>query len=144
METELRKFKKLPSLNFTRENRIAFSLLDDAGKYTSLKDILPHSPTFTTATNYEGNGFESNISIRNQLVKQAASAYLQSAILTHRHQHWVVQLWRRMHGEGWWNIYVKNPLRACTGHILGILAQILRQLGGVWSGRGSIETCILL
>ncbi|KAF9588989.1 hypothetical protein IFM89_017668 [Coptis chinensis] len=131
---EMKKFEKVLSLRFKNDsaNIIRCPLLDDQ-KYTSLRDILPHSPTFTTATNYEGNGFDSsNICIRNQLVKQAASAYLQSAILTNRNQHWMVRIWGKLHDlRSSWNIYVGYPLQACAGHILHFIAYILNPIGGV-------------
>ncbi|KAF5186160.1 E3 ubiquitin-protein ligase arkadia-a protein [Thalictrum thalictroides] len=137
MDTELKKLKKLSSLKFENySGSFRFPYFHD-GKYTSLKDVLPHSPTFTTATNYEGNGFDSSsICIRNQLVKQAASAYLQSAYPLNRHQHWLARFWGRVYDgaalHSRWNIYVGNPLRACTGRIIQFLASILRQIGTSW------------
>jgi len=47
--------------------------------YISLKDIMCN--TSTRCLLYEGNVFDSDIAIRNELVKRAASVYLQSALV---------------------------------------------------------------
>ncbi|XP_041025297.1 uncharacterized protein LOC121265676 [Juglans microcarpa x Juglans regia] len=56
--------------------------IDEDHQYTSLKDIILSSPPKNSMINQEGNDFDSsNIAIKNQLVKHAASAYLQSAVV---------------------------------------------------------------
>ncbi|RDX90496.1 hypothetical protein CR513_27632, partial [Mucuna pruriens] len=65
-------------------------------QYTSLKDIICNSPTKCSAI-YDGNVFDSNIAIRNVLVKRAASVYLQSAaLLATRNQNCFVAFWERL------------------------------------------------
>ncbi|KAM1032805.1 hypothetical protein ACFX2I_036348 [Malus domestica] len=98
--------------------------IDDEHRYTSLKDIMLNSPQHST-TITEDNDFEfdpSNITIRNQLVKRAASAYVQSALLaSSRNQNFIVSFWGRALGSRWY-AYVRNPIDACFRPILQFLA----------------------
>ncbi|KZV35487.1 hypothetical protein F511_35868 [Dorcoceras hygrometricum] len=95
MEEELLKLKISPSFKRRFESAISRSGSEqDLPRYTSLKDImLSTSPQHATGSNEWGQSFSSNISIRNELVKHAASAYVQSAtILINRDQDWVDRL----------------------------------------------------
>ncbi|KAJ8627221.1 hypothetical protein MRB53_020528 [Persea americana] len=94
MDTKLQKkvnLNKPPTHNvFTRDPN------GDELRYTSLRDIIPQLPTTKGAiTNHDRSFVDSaNISISNQLVKQAASAYLQSAaILASRNESFPGSLW---------------------------------------------------
>ncbi|KQK13995.1 uncharacterized protein LOC100827320 [Brachypodium distachyon] len=74
-------------------------------EYTSLRDVLV-SPGGGGGGSRSGSSFgtsdvhdfdTSNITIRNQLLKHAASAYLQSAIVvTPRHRGCLSRIWRRV------------------------------------------------
>ncbi|KAF3449962.1 hypothetical protein FNV43_RR06041 [Rhamnella rubrinervis] len=90
---------KLPSFRLrSRNSSIATDTgdLDDDHRYTSLKDIMMNSPIHG-ASHVEGDFSSPNISIRNELVKHAASAYLQStAILASRNQNCLVAFWGRL------------------------------------------------
>lgn len=117
---------KLPSFRLrSRNSSIATTDagdFDDDHRYTSLKDIMMNSPTHG-ASHVEGDFSSPNISIRNELVKHAASAYLQStAILASRNQNCLVAFWGRIENRGgltsYWNVYVRNALRACFQPIL--------------------------
>ncbi|XP_050234712.1 uncharacterized protein LOC126682960 [Mercurialis annua] len=92
-------------------------------RYTSLKDIILDSPPSNLALSYDQSYYHefdpSNIMIRNQLVKHAASVYVQSAtILVNRNQNWVSRFWEqvkiRVSSFSCWNCYYFcDPLRAC-------------------------------
>ncbi|KAJ4703116.1 putative E3 ubiquitin-protein ligase arkadia-A [Melia azedarach] len=139
METELLKLKKLPSLQISRTSRNSNSDVDDYLGYTSLKDIIINSPTASYAINPEGNVYDfdsSNITIRNRLVKRAASAYIQSAaIMVARNQNYFVSVWGRIRSRteitaSCWNVYVRNPLHACFNPIYRFLASTV---GFLWN-----------
>lgn len=63
---------------------------DHIHRYTSLKDLLLNSPS-NHASLCEANTFDSsNILIRNELVKHAASVYVQSAaIIVNKDRDWI-------------------------------------------------------
>ncbi|KAG1348192.1 putative E3 ubiquitin-protein ligase arkadia-A [Cocos nucifera] len=135
-------------------------------RYTSLKDILQlDSPTYRssnasgTAIHGGGGGGHasihevyafnsSTIGIRNQLVKHAASAYLQSAaILATRNQNCLTRLWRRLqprHVSASWQGCMRDPFEVCVGFVARsvrrALACIAGYVGGVraWAGWTSI------
>ncbi|KAA0052530.1 putative E3 ubiquitin-protein ligase arkadia-A [Cucumis melo var. makuwa] len=91
------KLQNIPSFKLSRYSSSARD--SDAGddlRYTSLKDILLNSPSYSGVNDF--NEFNSsNISIRNELVKRAASAYLQSAaILVSRNESGFVGFWERL------------------------------------------------
>ncbi|KAK9085939.1 hypothetical protein Sjap_026350 [Stephania japonica] len=103
---------------------LIFDQYFDDHKYTSLKDIMK-------SQGCSPNDY-SNVSIRNRLVQQAASAYiLSSATLMTRREHWMIALWRKMkifkleylmyYGL---NVYVCDPLRACIERIPRVMAQV--------------------
>ncbi|XP_059670791.1 uncharacterized protein LOC132316280 [Cornus florida] len=130
------KLKPIPSLKKLKSDSTIVredSDVDDH-QYTSLKDIIQNSPPHY-ATNNEPNGFDSsNISIRNELVKHAASAYVQSAqILTNRNQNCFANLWRKIENKvvyhSCWQLYVRKPLRACFHPIFRFLDCIVNGIG---------------
>lgn len=149
---------KLPSFGSlrSRNSSMATSIGTAAGeledeeeeedhRYTSLKDIMMNSPTWHCHAHAHGATTSSaNISIRNELVKHAASAYLQSAAIlaSSRNQNCFVAFWGRIdhHMSGgpnataggggrllcwYWNVYVRNPLRSCFQPIFRFLSCML-------------------
>ncbi|WCJ27434.1 hypothetical protein M5689_009179 [Euphorbia peplus] len=104
MDTEL---QRLPLINETRSCSIISSSSSlgeheeqNSHRYTSLKDIIVNSSqnlaASSTAETYDLID-PSNIMIRNQLVKHAASAYLQSAaVLVSRNQNWFMRFWEKL------------------------------------------------
>lgn len=94
--------------------------------YTSLKDIMCTPSRWSI---YEGNVFDSNIAIRNELVKRAASVYLQSAaLLATRNQNCIVAFWERVKGQAssWWRLFGGNTIRACLLPVFQFLNHIGR------------------
>ncbi|CAJ2677655.1 unnamed protein product [Trifolium pratense] len=94
--------------------------------YTSLKDIICNTPTRWCSL-YEGNVCDSNIAIRNELVKRAASVYLQSAaLLATRNQNCIVAFWERVKSRAgsWWRIVGGNTIRACLLPVFQFLNHI--------------------
>ncbi|KAG9160956.1 hypothetical protein Leryth_026342 [Lithospermum erythrorhizon] len=85
----------------------------------------------------------SNISIRNELVKHAASAYVQStAILANRDQEWFSTLWERirdhylaMQLESCWYIYVRTPLSELFRPMFQFLDYVVNGVTRLLSGR---------
>ena len=91
------KLQNLPSFKLSRySSTVRDSDAGDDLRYTSLKDILLNSPSYSGVNEF--NEFNlSNITIRNELVKRAASAYLQSAaILVGRNESCFVGFWERL------------------------------------------------
>lgn len=138
MDTELHTIS-LPTI-IIRRNSSTSSRLDDIDdphfRYTSLKDIILHSPQSSTAVSDEPWNYEfdpSNITIRNQLVKRAASAYVQSsAILAGTwNQSILVSFWGRLlRGHcvclsSGWDAYVRSPIQACLRPILQFFASVV-------------------
>lgn len=98
-------------------------------QYMSLKDIMCNTPTRCSALLYEGNDFDSNIAIRNELVKRAASVYLQSAaLLVTRNQNCFVAFWERMKSKARLFGGSGNPFGACLYPILQFLNHMLGSL----------------
>lgn len=127
---EIDRLAKFSSFRLRSRNSsiatVTDSDIDDDHRYTSLKDIMTNSPTHGYAEVLNSP----NISIRNELVKHAASAYLQStAILVSRNQNCFVAFWGNMENKGvsrsYWNFYVRNPLRACFRPILRFFASMV-------------------
>lgn len=100
MDTEIRRLKRAGSSANKDDPEI------DYRGYTSLKDVLTRSISNCHVTSNDDNQFinSSNISIKNVLVKHAASAYVQSAFLAQRDP--------TSCGSVWYN-YVTKPLDAC-------------------------------
>ncbi|GLU14013.1 hypothetical protein SLE2022_306090 [Rubroshorea leprosula] len=106
----------------------------DDSRYTSLRDIILSSPTSQSAIQ-EGSEFDSSkITIRNELVKFAASAYLQSAaILVTKNENCFAKYWGKLRNDAatsclCWNVYFKEPLQACFHPIY----RFVSYLGAVW------------
>ncbi|KAK9088412.1 hypothetical protein Scep_027494 [Stephania cephalantha] len=125
MERELQRLIESPDDHHHEE--ITPLIIDqdfDDHRYTSLKDIIK-------SQSCSPNDY-SNVSIRNRLVQQAASAYiLSSATFATRQEHWMIALWRKMkickleylmyYGL---SVYVCDPLRACIEPIPRVMAQV--------------------
>ncbi|PON97396.1 hypothetical protein TorRG33x02_068630 [Trema orientale] len=101
-----------PSLDF---ELISFKTSPSSLSYTSLKDLIPSSPSGAginspTAASAVNSGYE--ISIRNRLVKQAAWAYLQpmSSSPSSDGAHFLSRLWVRLSAA-------QNPVTSCLGFI---------------------------
>ncbi|KAG6594453.1 hypothetical protein SDJN03_11006, partial [Cucurbita argyrosperma subsp. sororia] len=94
--TEANKLLNVSSLKLSRHSSTRDSDGSDDLRYTSLKDVLLNSPSYSGVNDF--NEFSSpNISIRNELVKRAASAYLQSAAtLVSRNESCIVGFWGRL------------------------------------------------
>lgn len=147
METELHSLEEtLPAaLSKLKSSHSSLTRDGDDGdalvKYTSLKDVMVNTPRHNS---YEGNGFDSNnITIKNQLVKHAASAYLQSAaVLNSRNQNCFVRMWRRVKSNATlrscWFVYVRNPFGACLRPICRFLGWTIDEIGRFWTRRISI------
>ena len=145
-ETELHSIEELPPTSISKLKRHSSSNrsgeeCEALVKYTSLKDVILNSPRNNS---YEANAFDStNISIRNQLVKHAASAYLQSAaVLASRNQNCLVRLWRRLKSNSTlrscWFVYIRNPLGACFHPIYRFLGWTIHEIGRFWTRRITI------
>ncbi|XVF25442.1 hypothetical protein REPUB_Repub13aG0212600 [Reevesia pubescens] len=130
--------QKLPLLKLTRNT--SSNLVDDPEIednepcYTSMKDLILSSssssilPYGRSSINQEGNNEldSSKISIRNRLVKSAASAYLQSAvILVNKDENCLLNLWGKLKN----NDYFRDPLEACFRPIYQFFAYTI---GSAW------------
>ncbi|TKY59820.1 hypothetical protein E2542_SST16914 [Spatholobus suberectus] len=126
METQIEELQCTRSLRTPRISSVGRdSEIIDNLQYTSLKDIICNTPT-NFLTLYEGNDFDSTIAIRNELVKRAASVYLQSAaLLATRNQNCVVAFWERLKNRAAsyssWRVSRSNPFRACLWPIYQFL-----------------------
>lgn len=120
METQIEEVQSTRSLSIPRISsggRDSSEIIENNLKYTSLKDIICNTPTKSIIL-YEGNDFDSTIAIRNELVKRAASVYLQSAaLLATRNQNYFVSFWRRLKNRAAyysrWSVSNGNPFMAC-------------------------------
>ncbi|KAM6571351.1 hypothetical protein CsatA_015431 [Cannabis sativa] len=107
-----------PSLNF---ELISFkNSASSSQPYTSLKDLLPFSPSAVgiNSPTAVSSGYE--ISIRNRLVKQAAWAYLQpmSSSPSSNGSHFLGRIWVRLAA-------VHNPVTACLGFFRRVVVPTL-------------------
>lgn len=152
METELQKLRLLRSFNLKSDS---FKLRQTDSSihrehdpdiefqgYTSLKDVI-HSPP-TNAASLDPVAFDSStISIRNVLVKHAASVYVQSAILTNRDRnclsHFLEKIKSQVSCRSCWQIYVREPLSACFRVIFRYLHYMVNGAARVWRGRVAIR-----
>lgn len=120
MESEIVEVQSTRSLRIPRISSIQRD--SDNLQYTSLKDIICNTPTKCSSL-YEANEFDSsNITIRNELVKRAASVYLQSAaFLVTRNRNCFVDFWERLKNRvascSCWRLFGGNTIRACLGPI---------------------------
>lgn len=128
MGPEIEELQSSRSLRIPRFSSIGRDSeeVDENLQYTSLKDIICNTPTKYSTLLYDGNDFDSNITIRNELVKRAASVYLQSAaLLATRNQNCFVTFWERLKNKvascSCWRVFCGNPFRACLWPIFQFL-----------------------
>ncbi|KAE9602106.1 hypothetical protein Lalb_Chr12g0196061 [Lupinus albus] len=113
----------LPSFHSLRIPRICSSA-EEVNEYTSLKDIIYNTPTKYSSI-YEGNDFDSTINIRNELVKRAASVYLQStALLVTRNPNCFITFWERVRT----NAASSSCWTLCFSPLFRFLNRMLRRL----------------
>ncbi|CAJ1935674.1 unnamed protein product [Sphenostylis stenocarpa] len=126
METQIEEIQTVRSLRIPRSSSTRRdSEIFDNLQYTSLKDIICNTPS-SYMTLYEGNDFDSTIAIRNELVKRAASVYLQSAaLLVTRNQNCFVSFWERVRNKtasySRWRVSAVNSFRDCLRPICQFL-----------------------
>ncbi|KAI4295476.1 hypothetical protein L6164_035521 [Bauhinia variegata] len=126
METEIQELQASPRTHRNNAFGRDLEVINEKCQYTSLKDIISNSPTRSSIL-YEGNEFDSsNISIRNELVKRAASYYLQSAVfLPARNPNYFVVFWEKLKSKAascpCWRVFAGNPIRACLWPIFQFL-----------------------
>lgn len=115
----------------------------DCQGYTSLRDVI-HSPPAKTSS-IESNAFDSStISIRNVLVKHAASVYVQSAIITSRDQSFFAHFIGKIKDQGetlrsCCGTHIRKPLKSCFGVIYGFFVYMANHIARVWRGRVAIR-----
>ena len=131
MELEIEEVQIIsPRINSLRIPRNSWSSIerrdsdinDNNLYYTSLKDIIMYN---------EENIFDSNITIKNELVKRAASVYLQSAaMLVTKNQNCIVLFWERVKYKAcsWWRLFGGNTIKACFLPVFRALNHIGRFL----------------
>ena len=91
-------------------------MIDDYHEYTSLRDIVFNAP------------LSQGISIRNALVKQAASAYVQSAFLASRNRDGLAVLLSRLRSK-------QSSFRACLHVIFQFVHRMMNGVGRLSNGR---------
>ncbi|KAM6547700.1 hypothetical protein CsatB_019376 [Cannabis sativa] len=109
-----------PSLDFELISFKNSSSSSSSQPYTSLKDLLPFSPSAVgiNSPTAVSSGYE--ISIRNRLVKQAAWAYLQpmSSSPSSNGSHFLGRIWVRLAA-------VHNPVTSCLGFFRRVVVPTL-------------------
>lgn len=148
MDTKSRKLKEMRSFKLKR----AGSSLNkedpeiDYRGYISLKDVLTSSSMSTThVMNNDENMMinSSNISIKNVLVKHAASAYVQSAFLVQRDTNCLTSLLERIRDPtscgSCWYIYVTKPLDACFRVGFQLFHYMIDGISRLWKDRITIS-----
>ncbi|KAG4398701.1 hypothetical protein GLYMA_08G098600v4 [Glycine max] len=132
METQREEIQSTRSLRIPRISSVARdSDIIETLQYTSLKDIICNTPTSYYLTLYEENDFNSTLAIRNELVKRAASVYLQSAaLLITKNENCFVTFWERLKNRAasysrWRVSDHANPFRACLAPIYQFLNHML-------------------
>ncbi|KAL5977445.1 hypothetical protein ACLOJK_021791 [Asimina triloba] len=112
------------------------TVVDDGPKYTSLKDIIPRWPTKECQTYFhDAKSFGSlDIRIRNQLVKRAASAYLQStAILVSPSRNFLQRLWRKITTQAvpWatWRVFMQACVDCLARRLSWFVACMANRIG---------------
>ncbi|KAG9439356.1 hypothetical protein H6P81_019521 [Aristolochia fimbriata] len=140
METEMQQME-MPSGAGVRRRSGIDQPDANSPRYTSLKDIIPASHSAGSLLPFDHHhhhlvgsaGFSSaNITIKNQLVKHAASVYLQStAMLANRNRSCFPSFWARAAR--------RNPACTClgviTGPICSFMKSVANQIGGFWACR---------
>lgn len=96
--------------------RAKSTMIGDYHEYTSLRDIVLNPP------------LSQGISIRNALVKHAASAYVQSAFLTRRNRDGLAGLLARLRSK-------QSSFRACLHVIFQFVHRMMNGVGRVFHGR---------
>ncbi|XAR72491.1 hypothetical protein NMG60_11019147 [Bertholletia excelsa] len=130
----------LPPLNLRSCSMINGELKAEDHGYTSLRDMMLISPSILTPSN-EGASFDSSsISIRNELVKHAASMYVQSAaVLVNRNQNFFVRVWENFKAKFLFGssseTCIGKPLRACFEPIFQCLDYIVNGVARAWHHR---------
>ena len=129
----------------SRPSSWSSSASSGSSEYTSLRDVLSEVGTGGSSSSDVHDFDTSNITIRNQLLKHAASAYLQSAIVvTPRDRGCLNKVWRRMLQRrrcrillrpcAWppctgceceCDVDVNNPVHRCAGALAGSAGRIL-------------------
>ena len=138
METELQRLESSHSRPSMIKSSSSISVLRDDSdiKYTSLKDVLSaleYSPaTRNASANAAFPGVHdfgaSTISIRNQLVKHAASAYLQSAaIIATPEQSWLTTAWRQTRRRWVLNSRWQECARGPVGFYVRMIMRAIRR-----------------
>ncbi|KAL1829566.1 hypothetical protein ACET3Z_007978 [Daucus carota] len=154
MEPDSEKLKLLRSFNLRSDSfklwRTDSSINRDQDpdiccqNYTSLRDVI-HSPPTKSSSLMESSAFDfSNISIRNELVKHAASVYVQSAIISSRHRSLFATLLEKVKDQGKSFLsccatHFKKPLQCCFGAIYQYFFYIVDHFARVWRGRVAIR-----
>ncbi|XP_029124869.1 uncharacterized protein LOC114915046 [Cajanus cajan] len=126
METQIEEFQSARSLRIPRISSVGReSEIIENLQYTSLKDIICNTPPKCSIL-YEGNDLDSTIAIRNELVKRAASVYLQStALLVTRNRNCFAAFWERLKNRAnsysRWGASAANPFISCIWPIYQFL-----------------------
>lgn len=107
-------------------------------RYTSLKDIILNSPPCAgTPCHPEGGSIHeleryssSTVSIRNHLLRRAASVYLQSALVpVNRNRSSLAIFWMKVREKAstcsCWQVYVHNPLRTFFCRMYRLFASVV-------------------
>lgn len=154
MEMGIRRLHTLPmlcskvewtsSLNDS-EFPLASKLVDlngmDGLKYTSLRDIMPSSPTSVGSPRREGNWCScTTISIKNDLVKHAACAYLQPMITeSHNDDDFFVCCMSIFTNNGSlfssFKDYIRTSIDACIGFFTNRIFSNLSKSFGCFAGQ---------
>eukprot|EP01018_Ginkgo_biloba_P031434 Gb_10094 [translate_table: standard] len=145
MEMGIRRLHTLPvlcnkvewtSLNDS-EFPIATELIDLNGvhglKYTSLRDIMPSSPTNMGSPRREANWCNcTDISIKNHLVKHAARAYLQPMATENIDEgDFFMRCWTMLTNDRYFKECIKAPIESCIGFLSKTFDYLVGQLGGM-------------
>lgn len=153
MEPDCEKLKILRSFNLRSDSfklRRTDSLINRdhdpdicCQGYTSLRDVI-HSPP-TKPSSIESSAFDySTISIRNELVKHAASVYVQSAITSSRDRSFFAILLDKLKDQGktyrsCCAVHFKKPLQYCFGAIYQFFVYMVNHFARVWGRRVAIR-----
>ncbi|KAJ0963217.1 hypothetical protein J5N97_028339 [Dioscorea zingiberensis] len=146
METEMHQLAPSPSARLVIHRAATASASEDDAGYTSLKDIIVAAPAShprdsagrdATLQELYGFGFDSaSIPIRNQLLKHAASAYLQSAaIIASRNQSLFSRIWRRIRRlvaevRSGWRRCARRAVQVWRGVVRGVVECLPGIVGG--------------
>lgn len=154
MEPDSEKLKILRSFNLRSDSfklrRTDSSLNRDhdpdiyCQNYTSLRDVI-HSPPTKSSSIIESTAFDSStISIRNELVKHAASVYVQSAITSSPDTGLFANLLNKLKDRGktfrsCCAMHLKKPLQSCFGVFYRFFVYMTNHFARVWRRRLAIR-----